>query len=183
MWPTDMEATSLSHEQTMIKSMNAWLAWITCMLGYNVHVCSTHKFLREALRKTKQRRQCVPDVDSNVHLYLISSNKHPDAYFLWDIQGPAFKQGLHLFDSQCLLLTYFKGTVDLWPFYNCNAPTWTLSTSSWRPPTTAVMAFICTSKNTFWVATDRLVFLHLNCSTNISKNSLDRLIAQQTADW
>ena len=67
------------------------------MLSYNVR--STHEFLRKALRKPKHWRQCVPDFNSSVHMYRISSIKWLDAYFLQDIQGPAFKQDRRLFDS------------------------------------------------------------------------------------
>ena len=177
----------------------ARLRSLTLVFGTLVWYCEWYESLSLAC-KLAAERHCIYRVcnlctyyiiylyacNVYVHVYCISSNKSPGAYFLQGLQDPVFKRDRAFILGPVLIFLFLISKVSWTYIYdvsNYGAPTWSLSASSRRPPTTAAMAFICTPKT--------LPAKRKGCplsdapkdnrSTNIIKNSLDKLIAQQTS--
>ena len=88
---------------------------------------------------------------------------------------------------QQFLNAYFEGTVDWWcSLIAAHLHMWCLSTFSRRPPTTAVMASICPSENTFWEVLGLPSSIWCSKWQPLDKRQWEfacRLIARLTADW
>ena len=83
-----------------------------------------------------------------IAIYHISLNKHPGTYFLQGLQDLVFQRD-RAFIPGSVHISYrlFWKYGELTAFSNCDAPTWSLSASSRRPPSMAAMAFICAPKD------------------------------------
>ena len=114
--------------------------------------------------------------------YRVSSNKRPGAYFLHGLQAPAVKRDRAFIRGPVLISYHLFWRYDgPTTFANCGAPTWSLSASSRRPPTTAAMAF-CAPRTLISNRFRPTDATKDNQSTNAMHLLVDKLIAGRTAD-